>query len=54
LTLRICWEGREKKQQITPDKEASIDIALSPGNINATGGRQGGRADVQPGGGVKR
>ncbi len=38
LTLRVCWDGREKKQQITPDKEATIDIALSPGNINTTGG----------------
>ncbi len=38
LTLRVCWDGRERKQQITPDKQAAIDIALSPGNINTTGG----------------
>jgi hypothetical protein len=38
LTLRVCWDGREQKQQIAPDKEATVDIALSPGNINTTGG----------------
>jgi len=30
LTLRILWDGREKKQQIAPDKDATIDIALGP------------------------